>query len=288
MDFELKISTEEDSEYVEEKLTGFNYAQVPTLTGEEEDLVFKICDPEGDILAGCVLAIDRWKAADLDILWVAEEYRRQGLGSALLRQAEQAARERGCYLMSLGSFDFQGRPFYEKHGYTLCGTIREWPRGHESYSLMKYLDRPEEEYAPAGTGGWEILPGTDEDSEFLEDALNDYNNAQAPDEHAYRELSRKLVAADGRLAAGTMAGVDGCDAAYLYALWVEEPFRRQGLGTRLLAQFEEEAKAMGAYTALAFNVFDWQTEFFTKHGYTAAAAEDHPRGHALQVMQKML
>ena len=144
MDYEMQISTREDSEYIEEELTGFNYAQVPTLTEEEEDLLFKICDEEGTILAGCVLEIDRWKAADLDILWVEEEYRGQGLGSALLCRAEQAARERGCYLMSLGSFDFQARPFYEKHGYTLCGTIREWPRGHKSYSLMKYLDRPEE------------------------------------------------------------------------------------------------------------------------------------------------
>ncbi len=288
MDYDMQISTREDSEYIEEKLTEFNYAQVPTLTEEEEDLVFKICDDGGSILAGCILEIDRWKAADLDILWVAEEYRRQGLGSALLRRAERAARERGCYLMSLGTFDFQARPFYEKHGYTLCGTIREWPRDHENHVLMKYLDRPGEEYAPAKICDREILPGTDEDSEFIEDALNEYNNAQAPDEHEYRKLNKKLVTADGRLAAGIMAGVDGCDAAYLYALWVEEPFRRRGLGSRLLAQFEEEAKTMGAYTALAFNVFDWQAEFFEKHGYAVAAAEDHPRGHSLRVMQKML
>ena len=54
-----------------------------------------------------------------------EKYRRQGLGSALIRAAESAAREKGCEIMFLGTFDFQARPLYEKHGFADSGYVDE-------------------------------------------------------------------------------------------------------------------------------------------------------------------
>ncbi len=72
-------------------------------------------------------------------LAVAEHQRGQGVGSRLLRAAEAEAMHRGCTHAYLDTFSFQARPFYEKHGYTLAGTLEEFPAGHSRFFLQKRL-----------------------------------------------------------------------------------------------------------------------------------------------------
>ena len=96
MEYKTIPCEEDDEELIEEKLDAINRSILPSIEDGEEELVFKIADDEGNIIAGCVLEIDCWRNAELDILWVDESHRRNGLGSALIRKAEKTARER-CY-----------------------------------------------------------------------------------------------------------------------------------------------------------------------------------------------
>ena len=92
MEYKTIPCTEDDEELIDGKLTEINHAVVPPREGtEEEELVFKIENGEGTVIAGCNVGIDNWQFAILDILWVDEKYRGQGLGSALIREAEKAA-----------------------------------------------------------------------------------------------------------------------------------------------------------------------------------------------------
>lgn len=61
----------------------------------------------------------------IDILWVNENYRHQGLGSKLLEYVEDTAKAKGCYLIHLDTFDFQAKDFYLKHGYEIFGTLKD-------------------------------------------------------------------------------------------------------------------------------------------------------------------
>ena len=54
---------------------------------EDEELVLKIEDENGTVIAGCIAQIYNWGQIYIDILWVDEKYRRHGLGSLLLREA---------------------------------------------------------------------------------------------------------------------------------------------------------------------------------------------------------
>ena len=96
IEYELKPLEEGDEDLIEGKVDEYDHSVVLPVPGaEEETLYFKIKDGDGRIIAGCILAIDTWKVADLDILWVEEKYRRKGLGSALIKEAERTAREKG-------------------------------------------------------------------------------------------------------------------------------------------------------------------------------------------------
>ena len=282
--------TEDDEELIDGKLTEINHAVVPPREGtEEEELVFKIENGEGTVIAGCNVGIDNWQFAILDILWVDEKYRGQGLGSALIREAEKAARERNCYAMLLGTYDFQALPLYKKHGYMLCATIKDWPKGHENYTLMKRLDQPLPAYIPTKdlSAQFEIRPGSEKDCEAIGRALGEYNSAQAHREHRYIPLNKKLLDADGNLIAAIFSGVGSWNNLEINMLWVDEDFRNQGIGSALLAEIEREAQEQGAYFSLAEGLFDWHDGFFRKNGYkTVGTLEDCPRGHRIYVMEK--
>ena len=289
--YELKPLEEGDEELIGRKIEEYNYSIAPPAPGaSEEDVCLKIADGEGNVIAGCLMGIDAWKTADIDVLWVDERCRRQGLGSMLIREAERMARERGCYLSSLGTFDFQAKPLYEKHGYALCGVIENWPKGHANYTLAKRLDRPFREYIPVNNGGaakYAVQPGGREDRDAIVKGLTDYNASQARDVCEEQTLSKKITDGDGRLIAGCSAEVDTWADAYV-SLWVEEPYRNRGIGSYLLRETEREARERGAYIMLAW-AFDWQAEFFKKRGFTVCSAiEDGPKGHRFYGLRKDL
>jgi GNAT superfamily N-acetyltransferase len=72
-------------------------------------------------------------------LWVASEQRGSGIGAALLRQAEALARNQGCVGSTLSTYDFQARPFYEKHGYQVFGVLPDNPKGRDRFFMSKML-----------------------------------------------------------------------------------------------------------------------------------------------------
>ena len=289
LNFEIKPCEEEEAELFSEKIDEISDSIVPPMEGAEDEYVFlKITDDEDNILGGCIMEIDSWKIAELEILWVDEKYRRQGMGSALIHEAERVAREKGCYAMTLGTFDFQARPLYEKHGYKVVGKIKDWPRGHENYSMMKRLDHPSPEYFPSKVCTYEIKTAIGEDADIIDDGLGEYNNSQVPYEHEFIWLNKKVLDEDGKLIAGIIAGVQGWNSAHIEKMWVDEKYRNRGIGTYLLSDFEREAKENGAYMVI-IDAIDWQMPIFEKHGYTVIGTlEDCPKGHRWCQLQKQL
>ena len=72
-------------------------------------------------------------------LWVAEAYRKQGVGSRLLMSVEGVARENGCRGLYLDTFTFQAPEFYKRHGFREFGRIDGFPPGHSRIWLLKTL-----------------------------------------------------------------------------------------------------------------------------------------------------
>lgn len=72
-------------------------------------------------------------------LWVADAARGQGYGTRLMQDAEAYAIARGAIGATLETYSFQARPFYERLGYQVIGTLDGYPPGHAKFFLKKTL-----------------------------------------------------------------------------------------------------------------------------------------------------
>jgi GNAT superfamily N-acetyltransferase len=94
---------------------------------------------EANELIGGLVGATYWAWLHVETLWVDAAHRRRGYGSRLLELAESEALRRGCGDAFLDTFSFQARPLYERLGYRVVGTIRDFPKGHERYFMAKRL-----------------------------------------------------------------------------------------------------------------------------------------------------
>lgn len=249
---------------------------------KQELLVFKVTDESGAIIGGCVLDIDEMKTAEIDRLWVDERCRKQGIGSALICRAEQEAREKGCRsIVNTYVFDFQSaRKLFERHGYRLIGSVKNWPKGYENYTLIKTLDNHLPENS-CGQGRFIIRTGSEEDGKIIADRLEEFNCSFAPRSHAYLDVDKKIVDGRGNMIAGCIAGISGWDTLHIDAFWADERYRDSEIASYLLEETEREAKEKGAYLSSTAGTA-LQAEFFKKHGYEVSVVlEDQPKWYVL-------
>ncbi|MGG3836958.1 GNAT family N-acetyltransferase [Paenibacillus dendritiformis] len=129
-------STPEESKHVLHKLIEFNAKCVPNAHLEEVNLCLK--DDNGEIVAGLNSAV-LWNWMEVDILWVDENHRGEGLGRRLLEEAEQIARAKNCTFIKLNTFSFQAPEFYKKYGYEVVAIFENAPIGCKHYYYKKDL-----------------------------------------------------------------------------------------------------------------------------------------------------
>lgn len=76
---------------------------------------------------------------NVDLLFVDEAVRHQGLGQHLLAAAEQKARDLGARHAKLETFEWQAREFYLKQGYEEFSRIDNYIQGFYLASMKKAL-----------------------------------------------------------------------------------------------------------------------------------------------------
>lgn len=106
----------------------------------DETLCLTLTDARGTITGG-LWGRSYYRWLHIDLLFVPEAARGQGLGTALLRQAEAAARSRDCLGVWLDTFSFQAPDYYPRHGYKAFGRLESYPGPHSRTFFAKRLDR---------------------------------------------------------------------------------------------------------------------------------------------------
>jgi GNAT superfamily N-acetyltransferase len=93
---------------------------------------------DGCLTGGLIFSIfGQW--LELEFLWVDQPIRGRNIGATLLDKAETFAKQCGCAYVSVNTMSFQAKPFYEKHGYVLMYTQKNYPKTSCRYYLEKIL-----------------------------------------------------------------------------------------------------------------------------------------------------
>jgi ribosomal protein S18 acetylase RimI-like enzyme len=125
-----------DAQFVRDHLDIFNVGA--TGLSAYYPLSFFLKSPRGETLGGLLGSI--WGGwLHISYLWVDETVRGRRWATQLMDQAEDYAREKNCHSVQLDTHSFQARPFYERRGYEVFGTLDDYPKGHKKFFLRKKL-----------------------------------------------------------------------------------------------------------------------------------------------------
>lgn len=125
----------------EELLTGLRayngqFLDLATFSG---DIGVYVRDDNGAMLGG-LIGVRKGDWLNIEYLWVSASVRGSGVGSQLIKAAEDDARGKGCRHALVDTVSFQARPFYEKQGYQLQMSLPDYPYpGMQRHYLTKSL-----------------------------------------------------------------------------------------------------------------------------------------------------
>lgn len=133
-------ATSEERDYIDNQIVEFNRLKVPfTQDSVVIPMDYVLKDAQGNIMAGILSYVYGWFILYINVLFVDEKYRHQGLGAKLLNRVEEEAKALGTTLAHLDTFEFQAKDFYIKMGYQIFGVLEDCPLGHKRYYLKKSL-----------------------------------------------------------------------------------------------------------------------------------------------------
>jgi GNAT superfamily N-acetyltransferase len=128
---------------------------------------------------------------------------------------------------------------------------------------------------------------TPEQVQYLEDRLYEFN-VSATGIADGQGLAIFVRDEQARIIAG-MCGHTWGGCCEIRQLWVEQAWRKRGLGTQLLQAAEQEARTRHC-RQIILSTYSFQApRFYAKHGFqVVATVADYPRGHQHMLLRKEL
>ncbi len=138
MSYQLSTPANEHEaiQLLEDKIYEYNSARIQKNDGVLFSKIIK--DEQSEIVAG----VGGWTWAgicEITQLWVSEHVRKNGLGKKLLEAAETEAKSKGCAAILVRSYSFQAPGFYKRFGYEAVVSLKDFPKGHDYYFLIKKI-----------------------------------------------------------------------------------------------------------------------------------------------------
>ncbi|MDD5264105.1 MAG: GNAT family N-acetyltransferase [Candidatus Bipolaricaulis sp.] len=295
-------ATKEEQDFVEAQLARHNQEATGgrfSYPGQgESGLAFDlVVRDQGGRVAGGVSVSSVLGVMWLEVLYVADEFRRRGAASWLVLEAERLAHEKGCIGAGTWTFNWQGPEFYPTIGYELRGIYTGYPFGVTEHVLAKRLPdgtsaaKTADRIARLRHEGFTLLTAPSEDDmRVVGRGFHQFCTRNAGEEMDTPGIGVRLALKDP---AGHVVGGLGAFTTIrnmvLETIWIDERFRGRGHGRRLLLEAERIAKEAGC-SAVSTHCLSFQSpEFFHKLGYATYGVVDVAvDGHTEDLLIKRL
>jgi GNAT superfamily N-acetyltransferase len=106
---------------------------------DSRPLAVVVSDPDTNEVLGGITGRTSLGLLFIDLVFLPDELRSGGLGSRILKLAEDEGRRRGCRAAMLYTISFQAPRFYERHGWRVFGEIACDPPGTSRIFMTKTL-----------------------------------------------------------------------------------------------------------------------------------------------------
>ena len=138
---------------------------------------------------------------------------------------------------------------------------------------------------------YDIVNCTNNDADYICDRLVEYNLRQVEKTQKvdFVNINKKVVDENNIIIAGCIDKMYCWNIVYVDILWVDEQYRKHGLGTQLLNEIEKIAIEEKC-RLIHLDTFDFQAkDFYIKQGYEVfGVLEDCPAKHCRYYLKKKL
>lgn len=138
--FRVQIGLEPEAtrQVVSSGLREFNHSFLGQYCNEP--IAVDVCGEDGEILGGAVGTLQLgWLF--IDILWIPESLRSEGIGARVLAALELEAIQRGAGRAILDTMSFQAERFYIERGYVECGRVVNFASSYDRVFMTKNLEQ---------------------------------------------------------------------------------------------------------------------------------------------------
>jgi len=104
-----------------------------------EDLAVAVRDDSSGAVIGGLWGRTGWEWLTIELIFVPESLRGQGIASRVVAMAEDEALRRGCHSAWLDTLNPDALSLYERLGYVRFGELNDFPVGSSRYFLQKKL-----------------------------------------------------------------------------------------------------------------------------------------------------
>jgi len=133
----IEIIEERDDDVIDALISGVRTFNAAVMGPSDSKVLSVIArDSGGEVVAG-VSGRTIYDHFLIEVVWVSESLRGEGLGARLMNEAESRARERGCTGAQVDTASFQAPDFYKKLGFRVIGTVEGFPEGHDRFFMRK-------------------------------------------------------------------------------------------------------------------------------------------------------
>ncbi|MFI0479958.1 GNAT family N-acetyltransferase [Actinomadura sp. 9N215] len=135
--FVTDLPDAEDVALISDALDEFNVQE--TGTDDRHTLAVLVRDPETGRVVGGLTGRTSLGLLFVDLFYLPPALRGAGMGSEILRRAEEEGRRRGCRAGVLYTISFQAPDFYSRHGWRVFGEVPCDPPGTSRVFMTKDL-----------------------------------------------------------------------------------------------------------------------------------------------------